>query len=539
MLRSSQILHMKTFFKKTALFRPFEYFLSYEKTQHYECEMLKIRQTYTLGTAEAATEAVTSLLGRQVTNEPEHIVLALEMSRGSSALCGSILTESPYRLTAMMKGATLNDVDTAPEIQQSPPTGGSNLSKEEASTSKFLTMSNPQYIVFTDSELEQVRRTYFEQKRLGTEHSVALSKELFCRLIRNTMTNMISIARATEDCRYPTKHEVNAMAKRLVDYYPMIKGQSSNSEWEHVAKKLMKRLSNVRSPRKAKVPPSKKTRQDTEVSSDISTTDDVYDGDSSASTIIREHSPISPMGIPVLDLSTRASTPLQSQDSSDETSGSVDFMDSLKTQARHYKTLQEMFKSKKPNKAAITHLLNLEFESRRCFITSDVLKEQDRPTKILEAYPCFRELDHVLDELQRVIQPTNSQYISEMKSRCTMPPKKLGLSSEALFHVLTTSEDPDGFLRQRPLSCPVVLVSEDNCMIAIGNMPVTTFNTERFNEGLLYLMAYYYALHLTYPKCISTLLSVLQTEILQDSIHEQDLTPSYKKAIGEWKSFIE
>ncbi|KAE8277873.1 hypothetical protein D5F01_LYC24085 [Larimichthys crocea] len=102
-----------------------------------------------------------------------------------------------------------------------------------------------------------------------------------------------------------------------------------------------------------------------------------------------------------------------------------------------------------------------------------------------------------------------------------------------------TSEDPDGFLRQRPLSCPVVLVSEDNCMIAIGNMPVTTFNAERFNEGLLYLMAYYYALHLTYPKCISTLLSVLQTEILQDSIHEQDLTPSYKKAIGEWKSFIE
>ena len=76
-------------------------------------------------------------------------------------------------------------------------------------------------------------------------------------------------------------------------------------------------------------------------------------------------------------------------------------------------------------------------------------------------------------------------------------------------------------------------------MIAIGNMPVTTFNIERFDEGLLYLMAYYYALHLTYPKCISTLLSVVQTEILLDSIHEQDLTPSYKKAISEWKSFIE
>lgn len=86
---------------------------------------------------------------------------------------------------------------------------------------------------------------------------------------------------------------------------------------EHVAKKLMKRLSNVRSPRKAKVPPSKKPRQDAEVISDISTTD--YDGDSSASTIILERSPVSAMGIPVLDLSTRTSTPLQSQDSSDET----------------------------------------------------------------------------------------------------------------------------------------------------------------------------------------------------------------------------
>lgn len=39
-------------------------------------------QTHTLGAAEAAAEAVTSLLGRRVTNEVEHIVLALEMSRG-------------------------------------------------------------------------------------------------------------------------------------------------------------------------------------------------------------------------------------------------------------------------------------------------------------------------------------------------------------------------------------------------------------------------------------------------------------------------
>ncbi|KAJ8384278.1 hypothetical protein AAFF_G00207390 [Aldrovandia affinis] len=99
-------------------------------------------------------------------------------------------------------------------------------------------MSNPEYIVFTDSELEHVRRSYFEQKRLGTEHSVALSKELLCRLIRNTMTNMISIARATEDSRYPSKHEVNAMAKRLVEYYPMIKDRSSSSNTEWVLDEL-------------------------------------------------------------------------------------------------------------------------------------------------------------------------------------------------------------------------------------------------------------------------------------------------------------
>ncbi|KAL2102087.1 hypothetical protein ACEWY4_003848 [Coilia grayii] len=514
-------------------------------------------------------------------------------------------------------------MDTAPEIQQSPPTGGSSLSKEEPNTSKFVTVSNPEYIVFTDSELEQVRRSYFEQKRLGTEQNVTMSNELFCRLIRNTMTNMISIARATEDFRYPNQHEVNAMARRLVEYYPMIKDKSPNNPWVsrvhlvsfaccwycvntnlyiysyiHVAKKLRKRLSNVRSPRKAKVPPSKKPRQ--EVSSDVSTTD--YDGDSGASTIILEQSPVRPRGSPE-NLTPRTSTPVETQESSDEecmycikcnlslvhpnipvmpSAGSADIMDSQKIQARHYKTLQEQYKSKKPNKAAVTHLLNLEFQSRRAFITSDVLKEQDRAASILEAYPCFRELDHVLDELQQVIQPTNSHYISEMQSRwrtfyskvqfyaimkkamkppktlngvehvtavfralpllfpsSTMPPKKLGSSSEALFHVLATSEDPNGFIQQRPLSSPVLLVSEDNCMIAIGKTPVTTFSMERLNEGLLYLMAYYYALHMTYPKCISTVLSVLQTEVLHDSIHDQDLTPQYKKSIGEWKSFSE
>lgn len=70
--------------------------------------------------------------------------------------------------------------------------------------------------------------------------------------------------------------------------------------------------------------------------------------------------------------------------------------ESLQNQARHYKTLQEMYKTKaRPNKNDVSQLLDLEFQARRAFIDSDATKEQDRPTKILQAYPCFRELDHV------------------------------------------------------------------------------------------------------------------------------------------------
>lgn len=74
-------------------------------------------------------------------------------------------------------------------------------------------------------------------------------------------------------------------------------------------------------------------------------------------------------------------------------------MDSLATQARHYKTLQEMYKKPKPNQDAVCQILDLEFQSRRAFIDSNVLKEEDRPTKILDAYPCFKDLQNVSDLL--------------------------------------------------------------------------------------------------------------------------------------------
>ncbi|KAL6484017.1 hypothetical protein MHYP_G00088900 [Metynnis hypsauchen] len=80
-----------------------------------------------------------------------------------------------------------------------------------------------------------------------------MSKDLRCRLIRNTMTSMIAILRAKGDGdRYPSKPEVTAMAKRIVLYYPMLQDRdlSSKNAWVTVYTQLYKRLQNVRSPQK-------------------------------------------------------------------------------------------------------------------------------------------------------------------------------------------------------------------------------------------------------------------------------------------------
>ena len=71
--------------------------------------------------------------------------------------------------------------------------------------------------------------------------------------------------------------------------------------------------------------------------------------------------------------------------------------DSRKMQARHYKTLSNMYKNPnaKPNQRDVAQLLDLEFEARRAFIVGDVIKEEDRPTKIFEAYPCFKDFRNV------------------------------------------------------------------------------------------------------------------------------------------------
>nr|XP_024654401.1 uncharacterized protein LOC112430387 [Maylandia zebra]XP_024657852.1 uncharacterized protein LOC112429961 [Maylandia zebra] len=240
-----------------------------------------------------------------------------------------------------------------------------------------------------------------------------------------------------------------------------------------------------------------------------------------------------------------------------------------------------MCKKAKPNQEDVSQLLDLEFEARRSFIDSDTMKEENRACLILDAYPCFKELHHALGELRRILDPHNNKFISQVKLRweefcsrvefygvskkamnppMTMdkteahlalmkalptlfptpahPPKKMGNASEAFLHVLKPTEDPDAVLQKRSLSCPVVMFDGCKCVIAVGNLPVTTFDKEKIGEAMIYVMAYFYALHLTYPKCVATLLSVIQTEVLQDAIHEHDTTSSYRKALAEWHAFI-
>ncbi|KAL0979022.1 hypothetical protein UPYG_G00179440 [Umbra pygmaea] len=543
--------------------------------------------------------------------------------------------------------------------------------------------SPPEYVVYTDSELEQARKQYFEMACTGREGECVMSKELRCRLVRNTVTSMISIVRASqqgEEVQYPLKNEVTAMAKRLVEYYPMLQDKHQIMKHMSIYNYLQKRLLNVKSPKKRQGPtperghPNKRRHIDfssdqrkdngadssvfhvidkniTHMSIDSDLQNNVKSpqmrqgptperghpnkrchidflsdqrkdngADSSVFHVIdktithmssdsdlqnnvkspqKRQGPTPERGHPNkrrhIDFSKSVKGEDNDADSSDgsavllhQTSGSSSDdgqsssdMYSVTTQARHYKTLQLMYKQPKPNQDAVSQILDLEFQGRRAFIDSNVLKEEDRSTKILDAYPCFKDLHNVMGELQRILDKHNSKFIDEVKKRweefCSKvqfygvskkvmkppmtlngveyavalfralptlfpspsaPPRKLGHASEALLHVLLPSEDPTIYLQKRSLSSPFLLFDGSRCLVAIGNTPVTTFAKEDLSEGLLYLLAYYYTLHLTYPKCVATLLSVIQTEILQDTIHERDTTTSYKRAMAEWKEFI-
>ncbi|XP_076603233.1 uncharacterized protein LOC143330488 [Chaetodon auriga] len=466
-----------------------------------------------------------------------------------------------------------NQVIPLPTPSSSPTSLPPSNPGDQRVKSRTVQLVSPQYVVYTDSELEQSRTTFFEKQRAGQEEGYTLSKELRCRLIRNTVTSMISIKRAAgDDFQYPCSRELTVIAKRLIEYYPMLRDRSAagRAEWESVKKQLLKRVQNVTPAKKKQgATPSRKRRRGISFESSSSLESSADDTESNTSTIILERSP------------QASSSPEGEHDSKFISTEGPETTDSPQNQARHYRVLQELYKSKpRPNKKDVAQLLDLEYQARRACIDSDVMKEQDRPTKILQAYPCFREVDHIMDELQRILTQGKSHLVPELKDRwgafCEKtqfygvfkkvmrpplsnkvkqtiammkalpdlfpspfaPPKKLGHASEDMLHILESAEDPNTFLQGRPLLSPVVIVCETNCILAIGTVSVFIFPKEDISNSMMYIMACYYTFHLTYPKCIATLLSVVQTEVLMDTIHDRDMTSSYKKAMAEWKRFI-
>ncbi|XP_041964251.1 uncharacterized protein LOC121721413 isoform X2 [Alosa sapidissima] len=484
-----------------------------------------------------------------------------------------------------------------------------------SSEKKMKMPDPPEYVVYTDSELDMVRSQYFALLCNGKENNYKMSKELCCRLVRNTITSMVAILRASpmvKEVRYPSKLEMRAMSQKIIDYYPMLRDDDPNMPYLTIYTKMYKRLQNMRSPRKrqgsvpqrgvAKTALFSADNQDIETdwtdtsnSSDdtvlLESNDDLSEDNSSAASPAQR-----PPSVPrkpktktlLLPSASSSGSSLGTVIASPTTPAKDDVVgqDSLKMQARHYKTLSNMYNkpNAKPNQSDVAQVLDLEFEARRAFIDADVSREEDRPAKIFEAYPCFRDVRNAMDELRRIVGGTNSRYIEEVKGRwadfCakvqfygvwkkalkppfpldvrgvefmlalfnalpslfpspTSPPKKLGNSCEALLHVLKSGEDPTLYLEKRPLSSPVLLSDGSTIIVAVGNVPVTTLPQQDFSDGMLVLMAYYYTLHLRYPKCVATLLSVIQTEVIGDTIHDQDATSSYKKAMADWKSFIE
>ena len=99
---------------------------------------------------------------------------------------------------------------------------------------KVVKVCVPDYVVHSDTELEHVRNQYFELAKEGKEQNCQMSKELRCRLLRNTMTSMVAILRAKggpDSERYPSKLEVTTMAKRIIKYYPMLQDVKNKNPW--------------------------------------------------------------------------------------------------------------------------------------------------------------------------------------------------------------------------------------------------------------------------------------------------------------------
>ncbi|KAF7707207.1 hypothetical protein HF521_018425 [Silurus meridionalis] len=115
----------------------------------------------------------------------------------------------------------------------------------------------------------------------------------------------------------------------------------------------------------------------------------------------------------------------------------------------------------------------MKFLPRRNFIDSDVLRSKTDQQKILQAYSCFKELDHAMDKLWRIIEPNNWQYIFEVKGRWetfySMVKKICEVMQKAMKPSRTLNGDNHNtYIYRHIFSSPVLLVGEENCMMVVG-----------------------------------------------------------------------
>uniref|UniRef100_A0AAV2M2Z7 Uncharacterized protein n=1 Tax=Knipowitschia caucasica TaxID=637954 RepID=A0AAV2M2Z7_KNICA len=323
------------------------------------------------------------------------------------------------------------------------------------------------------------------------------------------------VEQATEesgtDClQYPTKEGLQAMARRIMDYYPMVADWADTScPWSNIFKKLNKRLQNIKSPQKWQgATPSRGNGKRRRLSFENTTGKELTD---EGEEPVLDLSPCASKVSPSSTICTPERPQVQSPNTASENlvKSGPKLHDSRIAQARHYKTLQEMFRKPKQDKEAVAQLLDLEFEARRNFIDADLLKEPDKAAKIIDAYPCFKDIDNALDEVGRIIAKGQHNYVMELRERWEvfkqklifyavykkamkspmslskeeqaiellkcLPvlfpsnaalPKKLSNASDALFHILLPLQEPGMFLQKRPLCTPVLLVDEDGCFIS-------------------------------------------------------------------------
>ncbi|XP_042069150.1 uncharacterized protein LOC121812077 [Haplochromis burtoni] len=247
----------------------------------------------------------------------------------------------------------------------------------------------PEYVVYTDSELDMVRSQYFALLHSGKEKDCKMSKELCCRLIRSTVTSMVAILHASpmsKEVRHPSKLEMRAMSQKIVNYYPMLRDADTHMPYLTIYTKLYKRLQNMKCPRRKQGSMLQRGRPRKIIFSSDDTgngTEGDLSGEASGSsdyTILdlskdnsnaekaskfQLHSTVptqsnnNTQASPLLSKSASCSAPRAAIGPPTPDDDVADH-DSLKMQARHYKTLSNMYRkpNAKPNQSDVAQILD-------------------------------------------------------------------------------------------------------------------------------------------------------------------------------------